>query len=245
MKQIFNLVLFIILVQSTTAQKLTSKTLKQISLSNHKKIITQALNYNDTQTVINSLHHIINLEGTKSSYKDSLAITYFNVKKYRSCHLLTKELLASKPNNLPLLEISAVSLQNLNRPKEAITAFEKLFALTNNMAFGYQLANLQYGLKRLAEAQITIASTIQCNEIENATIPFPLNKNKKQQVPLKVAAYHLQGLIAYDLNEYTAASIAFAEATKRMPEFALATQNANTVLLARQNDKISKRSTKE
>lgn len=54
-------------------------------------------------------------------------------------------------------------------------------------------------------------------------------------MPLKAAAYHLQGLIAYNLQDYTTASTAFNEALKIEPKFALATQNANAVAVEIQN----------
>ena len=237
MKQILSILLCVVTIQITTAQKVTVKTLKEIELNNHKKIVTQALTYNDAQTAINSMHNIIALEGANSTYKDSLAITYFNVRNYASSYLLAKELLVSKPKNLQLLEINAVSLQNLNATKEAIDAYEILFANTNNMVHGYQLALLQNGIKRFAEAQATIAKTVQSKEVEGAMVQMPVDKEKNQNVPLKAAAYNLQGLIAYGLKDNTTASAAFNEALKIMPKFALATQNANALVVEMQNTK--------
>jgi tetratricopeptide (TPR) repeat protein len=183
------------------------------------------------------MYHIVALEGATSTYKDSLAITYFNVGNYVSSHLLAKELLVTKPESLQLLEINAASLQNLNATKEAIDAYEVLFAKTKNMAHGYQLAILQFGIKRLAEAQATINQTLLCEPIEKAYVQMAVDKTKNQNVPLQAAAYNLQGLIAFELKDNTAASTAFNEALKIMPEFALATQNANAVLVTMQNER--------
>jgi tetratricopeptide (TPR) repeat protein len=228
-------------IQGITAQKLTPEALKETTLTNHKAIVKQALTYNDVQTAINSMHSIIALEGATSTYKDSLAITYFNVGNYVSSHLLAKELLSKKPQDIQLLEINAVSLQNLNATKEAITAYELLFAKTRDMAHGYQLAMLQYSIKRLAEAQAIIAQALQCEPIENAYMQFAVDKNQNQNVPLKAAAYNLQGLIAYELKDNQSASIAFNEALKIMPEFALATQNANAVVVTMQTENKEKK----
>lgn len=96
---------------------------------------------------------------------------------------------------------------------------------------------LQFGIKRLAEAQITINQTLQCEPIEKAYLQFPIDKNQNQNVPLKAAAYNLQGLIAYELKDNKTASEAFAEALKIMPEYAVATQNANAVVVEAQNKK--------
>lgn len=220
-----------------SAQRMTKKTLIEYELNNYKKKIQQALKYNDAETAINNIHNIIVIEGNKSSYKDSLAVVYYQSGNFMSSHLVSKELLKSKPKNKQLLEINAVSLQKLNAIKEAIDAYEKLFIETNNMYHGYQLANLQFSLKRLAEAKITINRTTECKNIEKAYVQFPIDKNEKQNVPLKAAAFNLQGLIAFELKEYQIANASFKNALEIMPKFALATQNANAVLVTIQNEK--------
>ena len=235
----FTLLVVLLIAQGMFSQKITKDDLANIELSNHKKIVTQALTYNDAQTAISSMHYIVALEGEKSTYKDSLAITYFNIGNYVSSHLLAKELLEDKNENIQLLEINAVSLQNLGATKDAIEAYETLFSKTKNMAHGYQLAMLQYGIKRLAEAQATIEQTIQTEDIEKAYIQFAIDKTKNQNVPLKAAAYNLQGLIAFELKDNASAKQAFDQALKIMPEFALATQNANAVIIAMQNDRAN------
>lgn len=229
----------ILLTQCLFGQKLTKDDLNNMQWLKHKKIVEQSLAYNDAQTAINSMHYIVALEGEKSTYKDSLAITYFNIGNYLSSHLLSKELLEDKNENIQLLEINAVSLQNLGATKDAIEAYETLFSKTKNMAHGYQLAMLQYGIKRLAEAQNTIQQTIQTEDIEKAYIQFAIDKTKNQNVPLKAAAYNLQGLIAFELKDNASAKQAFDQALKIMPEFALATQNANAVIIAMQNDRAN------
>jgi len=123
------------------AQKTTKQT-ESTSISFQKGILKQALIYADAPTAIANLHNIIALEGVNSTYKDTLAIVYYKTGNYVSSHIVAKELLQSKPENLQLLEIEANSLQNLGAGKEATEVFENLFAKTKNMYHGYQLANL-------------------------------------------------------------------------------------------------------
>jgi tetratricopeptide (TPR) repeat protein len=237
MKRIILVSALLLSVSVISAQKLTTQSLKEIEISKNKKILEQAFKYSDGATAINSLHQIIALEGDNSKYKDSLAITYFQSGNFVSSHLLSKELLVKKPNNLQLLEISAISLQKLNAVKEAIDAYDKLFAQTNNMAQGYQLATLQYSIKRLAEAKVSIAKALQCKVIENAAMSFPVGKEQTQSVPLKAAAFNLEGIIAFELKDYASASAAFKEAISLMPKFEIASKNANAVLQAQQKSK--------
>lgn len=229
MKRKISILLVFAVISSCFAQK--DKTTKTTDISIEKNIMQQALNYADVYTAINSLHKIIALEGAKSTYKDSLAVVYYKSQNYLSSHLVVKELLVSKPDNQQLLEINAVSLQNLGAAKEAIEAYEKLFALSKNRYHGYELANLQMSIKRLEEAKLSIEKAFTCAEIEKATLVFPIDNNKKQDVPLNAAMYNLKGIIYYQLQDKVEAGKAFEEALKIMPEFATATQNNNVLEL--------------
>ncbi len=188
-------------------------------------ILKQAQAYADGATIVTALHQIIAFEGANSTYKDSLAVTYYKMNNYFSCHLVAKELLEKKPTNLVLLELDALSLQQLNANKEAITIYEKLFALSKNKFHGYQLAVLQQSIKRLAEAQATINQVATCEDIKGLELEFPKDKNQTQKIVLNAAIQNLKGLIAYELKDSTAAKIAFQEALKISPDFALAKQN--------------------
>lgn len=229
MNKILILITFLASIQASYAQKMSQESIKLSDLELNKKIVRQSLLYNDAQTAIASMHRIIAHEGPTSTYKDSLAITYFKAGNYLSSHLIAKELLKTRPVDIELLEINAISLLSLNATKEAIDAFEVLFAKTRNMGHGYQLALLQYGIKRLEEAQQTIKQVIACEPIEKAFLPFPIDKEQSQNIPLSAAVYNLKGLICYELRDNKNAIESFEEALKITPEFAVAKQNLSAI----------------
>lgn len=206
------------------AQKSTKQP-ESTPVSFQKGVFKQALTYSDASTAINSLHNIIALEGSTSTYKDSLAILYYKIGNYASSYLISKELLQTKPEDLQLLEIEANSLQNLGSGKEATEVFENLFAKTKNMYHGYQLANLQYSIKRLAEAKVTVEKALACEPIEKATLRTPIDKTNTQDVPLKAVVYNLKGMINFDLKDNESAKKAFEESLKIMPEYVVAKEN--------------------
>jgi tetratricopeptide (TPR) repeat protein len=223
------------LFQFANAQKRSGDVLKNKDVEIQQIALKNALKYNDLQTAIAAMHSIIAIEGEDSVYRDSLAITYYNAKNYLSCHLVSKELVIKKPNNIQLLEINAVSLLNLKATKEAIDAYELLFAKTKSMLHGYHLANLQFSLKRLVEANISISKAISSIEIESTSIEFPKDNNQNQKVPLKAAVYNLQGLISYNLKDEPLAKTSFEEALKIFPDFVVAKQNLTGIELLTQN----------
>lgn len=212
------------------AQKKSKHVQEQVSI--HKSIFKNALKYNDANTAIYSLHEIIVLEGKQSTYKDSLVFVYFKSGRYQSSHLLAKELLQNKPKDEQILEVNALSLQHLGLYKEAIANYEVLFEKTLRMEHGYQLTQLQYRMKRFDEAKKTIIKTLLCKDPEAAVfLQFPIDNNKNQNVPLKSAAYNLQGLISFELGDKQNALSAFKKALKILPEFAMATQNYNALIV--------------
>lgn len=230
MKQLLFFLSFACSINFGYTQKRNKATQLQISI--HKSIVKNALKYNDANTAIHSMHLIIALEGKQSTYKDSLAFIYFKSGRYQSSHLLTKELLQYKPADTKLLELNAFSLQHLGLFKKAIESFEALFTKTLNMTHGYQLAQLQYKMKRYDEAKITINQALLCKiPEENVLLQFPVDNQNNQNVPLKAAIYNLQGLVDFEIGDKKSAISAFKEALKISPEFTMATQNYNALIV--------------
>ena len=188
-------------------------------------IYQNALKYGDAATAIQSVHEIIAQEGSQSTFKDSLAVLYYRANSFVSAHLVAKELLVSKPQDATLLEINAVSLRALGASKEAIEGFEKLLAVSKNRFHAYELAQLQFGLARMAEAMVTLNQAMANTEALETKVVFNIDKERQQEVPLNAAMINLKGIIAFEMKDEKAALEAFNEALKIMPEFALAQQN--------------------
>ena len=203
--------------------------------NNQEKAYQFALNNGDISSAITAVNNLVQTQGGET-YKDSLAILYSQAGMAIPAGRLAKELFDKDNRKTNMLEILAAAYEATGDAKNAIDSYEKLFARSNSMIDGYRLAMLQYGIKRLAEAQSTIQKTLQCQEIKDAYLPFPIDKNQNQNVPLKAAAYNLQGLISFELKDNTAAKQAFDNALAIMPEFTIATQNANAVVVQTQGE---------
>jgi tetratricopeptide (TPR) repeat protein len=189
--------------------------------------IKKALRYADYETAISSLYDVIQKEGETSTYLDSLAYLYFSTGRYASCALVTKDVLDKDESKANMLELRAVSLSNLGNTVEAIDAYQKLVPLTKNIHHYYELALLQYSIKRLAEAAISIKNAEAIEATEKDFVNIPLDKNQAQKVPIMAAIYNLHGLIAYDLDKTNteAPKQAFQKALEIFPDFVLAQNN--------------------
>jgi tetratricopeptide (TPR) repeat protein len=195
--------------------------------TNNLGVVTyqNALKYGDAATAIQSLHQIIAQEGAQSTYKDSLAILYYRANNFVSAHLVAKELLVQKPQDATLLEINAVSLRALGASKEAIDGFEKLLTVSKNRFHAYELAQLQFGIARMAEAMLTLnQAMVNTQELETKVV-FNIDKERQQEVPLNAAMLNLKGIIAFEMKDEKGALASFEEALKIMPDFAMAQLN--------------------
>ncbi len=224
-----NYVLLVLMLSflPTTAQKLYKKDLLDLE----KNIYKQAINNFDLETAKDATYHIIALEGEQSKYLDTLAVIYFNQKNYLSC-LKVSDRILKKEEKLSILELKAVSLENLNATKEAIDVYEKIYQQKKEAYIAYKLALLQQQLKRSAEAYATLKSAEQLKFPDKAVITFPgAKKDTVQQVPFKAAYYNLLAMVSYDLHNYDMALKYFDEALKVYPDFFVAKQNKQAIAL--------------
>jgi len=215
-----NLVFFLPL----SAQKIKKTDLLQLE----KQVFRHSLQNFDTDAAKNAAYRIIALEGKQTVYMDSLAYIYMNQNNFLSCLKVSNQILEQK-EKFPILKLKAISLENLNAPKEAIVVYEKIFQQEQTPSVAYKLALLQYQIKRTAEAFATLKS------VENKEFPTDMNilftgpKKDQQQVPFKAAYYNLLAMISYDLHNYDESIAYFNKALEIFPDFYVAKQNKQAI----------------
>jgi len=206
------------------------------SIEFEKQKLQQAKAYGDESIVANVMYSLIALEGPQSSYKDSLAYVYFNKRNYVSCFLVTNDLLKTKPKNLELLEMSAVSLESMGALEKSKEAYEKLFAITNDNYHAYKLASIEFRMNQNEVAYATIKKAGQISGNEGFKVTFQVNENYNQNVELKAAIAYLEGVIAVSLNKNVEAKASFERAIQIFPDFVLAKSKLE-ILNAKQAEK--------
>lgn len=196
-----------------------------INLYDHyKKIYDQAAAYNDFVVARNALYGMIALQPEKNGLKDTLAYLYFSSNNYPQVIVLGKEILEAHPEKSEILEVVAVSEQNLGWHKNALESFEKLFAITKDPYHKYNIASLQYMLKRFGECSESLNSIIGSTD-SLGVVTISDNEGESQQVPLKAAAFNMRGVIALEINQLDVARQNFQKALELFPDFVLAKGN--------------------
>jgi tetratricopeptide (TPR) repeat protein len=210
------LYIFTFVITSTVIAQNTTSVAFELQKMNQAKI------YGDEEVIASSIYNIIALEGPTSTYKDTLAYVYFNKRKYVSCFLVVNDVLKTKPDNIEMLEMKAISLESMGALEKAKEAYEVLLQKNNNNYTAYKLAGLEFRMNQNEVAYATIKKAAALPNDVAMNVTFQVNENYNQNVPLNASIFYLQGLIAQSLNKPSDAKASYEKAIELFPEFVLA-----------------------
>lgn len=193
-----------------------------------QRVYRNALKNYDLQAASIALYNMIALKPDKADLNDSLALLYFAGERYAQAYLIGEQILKNNPARSDMLELVAVSKQNLGMIKESLADYEKLYAAEKSLYYLYQMATLQYQLKRYGECVASLDQIINHPESAKQKVSIVV-QGGSQDVPMKAAAYNVKGICAMELNQEEAAKDNFKKALEVFPEFVLAKGNLDLV----------------
>jgi tetratricopeptide (TPR) repeat protein len=199
-------------------------TMAQDAFDMQSRVYKNALKYYDLQAATVALYNMIALKPERADLNDSLAYLYFAGERYAQSYLLGEEILKANPNRMDILELVAVSKQNLGLIKESLADYEKLYAAEKTLFYLYQMSTLQYQLKRYGECVASLDMIIADPKSAEQKVSISV-QNGSQEVPMKAAALNVKGICAMELNQPEAAKDNFSKALDAYPQFALARNN--------------------
>ncbi len=194
----------------------------------HRKVYELAVKYNDMAAAVNAVYYILAQNPDDLAWKDTLAGLYFSMQAFAPALQLSSEVLAKQPENRRMLELQAIAFQAVGDAKSSLEMYEKLHKLTRSLYHLYQIAVLQYGLKRVGECEATLEQIISAPEAQTETVSITAGTNARpirQEVKLKAAALNVKGVLFKDKGDKAGAKKLFEEALKVEPEFELAKNN--------------------
>lgn len=199
-----------------------------------------ALKNYDLQAATIALYNMQALKPERTDLNDSLALLYFAGERYPQAYLIGEQIVKADPKRNDMLELVAISKQNLGMIKEALADYEKLYAAEKSIYFLYQQSTLQYQLKRYGECVASLDQIINSQDADKQKVNIRLQQGT-QEVPMKAAAYNVKGICALELNQDDAAKQNFDKAVQLFPDFVLA--KGNLELLAKKKAESSKTGT--
>lgn len=221
MKQLFFSLLFVTCLLTGTLKAQDAYEVQQRCYRNALK------NY-DLQAATIALYNMIALKPEKADLNDSLALLYFAGERYAQAYLVGEQILKTNSNRSDILELVAVSKQNLGMTKESLADYEKLYAAEKSLYYLYQMATLQYQLKRYGECVASLDQIINNAESAKQKVNIVV-QGGSQDVPMNAAALNVKGICAMELNQEDAARDFFNKSLAISPEFVLAKGNLDVL----------------
>ena len=188
-------------------------------------IYQSAVRYSDFDVAKGALYNLISIAPGALSLYDSLALLYFESKRFASTALLCKDILQFSPSNSLANELSAISYENLGLKDRALQNYESLYFQRNDIFTLYKVAFLQYDLKRYKESKTNADIILSNKEAEELKIFFNIENNQQQEIPMKAAIFNLKGLIAQADQNKEGAEKFYRQALLLSPKFNLAKNN--------------------
>ena len=206
------------------------------------KVYQNAMLFGDLQVAKNEIYQLLTKYPDNLGYMDSLARIYFSLNAYPQSLLASKIVLEKDQRNTPMLELSAISYDALGSKKEALEAYEKLYGITKRIDHQYQIAVLQYSLKRFGECEVSTNEILANPKAEQEKMNINIDNQNSQEVPMKAAVLNLRGVLYKEMGQNDKAKDAFEQSIKIMPDFALA--KANLELLNKPEEKTEEKKKK-
>lgn len=195
------------------------------SIPYHVKLYQNAMVFGDLMVAKEAMFNLITQNPGRIDYIDSLARLYYSLGSTQQALLSARIVLEKQADNEAMLEITGICYDALGSKKEALDAYEKLYAKSKNVSSLYQIAVLQYSLQRVGECTTTCDNILKDPSAATSKITISYDQYNGQDVPISAAIQNLKGVMAKDAKDDAKATTYFEEALKVFPEFELAKNN--------------------
>ena len=175
-------------------------------LSRAQDLYKQAQENLDATTSKVALNQLIMLYISNLAYKDSLARLYMQTGNYKAGSKLADEVIAKGNPDTKLMEMAALSYQQLSEGTKAERLIDMLLANTNNSKYLYQKMVLQSEKGDLIMFDSLSNKLLQKIDsdslVARTTVSMPdPTTGADQQVPLKAATYFVIGNNAFEKEQ--------------------------------------------
>jgi len=202
---------------------------QSIEFDVQKSIYEKAKSYNDPNVAITALYNMVALQPDNLLLKDSLMREYLSLSQWAPTYMISREIMASQPNNNFALEVSCVALQNLGLKQEALNEYESLYLRTDRVDVLYTISFLQFELKNLNESLTNLNILLENEQTEEMMVSVNKNQNERQEVSMRAQLNYLKGLVFLEQGKNDLAKQSFNSAIELSPEFNNAIEKLNSL----------------
>lgn len=203
---------------------------KETEENRHVKLFKHARTTGDLTTAAVALNEMLLDDTTYSDWYDTLAVLYYNIGNYQPASWYADKVLAHKPKDLRMLELLAMSEQQLGRPEKVLKAYSDLFKVTNDFQYLYQSAAVEFSMGNVDNCKLLVDSILRSPSIDKDSIEIQIESDYSQQVPLRAAVYNLQAFLKARDGNMMGAKNDFERALRIYPDFILAKRNLQDLM---------------
>ena len=203
---------------------------KETEENRHITLFKHARSTGDLTTAAVALNEMLLNDTTYSDWYDTLAVLYYNIGNYQPATWYADKVLEKKPKDLRMLELSAMSEQQLGRPEKVLKAYRDLFNVTNDFQYLYQSAAVEFSMGNVDNCKLLVDSILRSPSIDKDSIEIQIESDYSQQVPLRAAVYNLQAFLKARDGNMMGAKNDFERALRIYPDFILAKRNLQDLM---------------
>lgn len=201
---------------------------KEALIEMYKDILNQSLSFNDLSVATDATYALMALQPEDSMRIDTLAAIYFQRGAYPQTIMVGTQILESRPGDVKVMEMMAISKAQLGASLEALADYEKVYAQTNDAYHLYEIASLQYTVRRYGECEMSVKKLLEDPGIKGKEVTLTF-KQGQQKVPLNAAIQNLWGVLDLDQGKQDSAKQHFMQAVQLFPDFYLAKANLDAL----------------
>ena len=194
----------------------------QWNVNHSYRVFQAALSLSDLAAAKNALLDILVEVEQNDSILFELGTIYFQMKNYRASAVCATELLKTNPNNLPILELAAVSYENLGVSEKALEYYEKMYLKSEDFNSLYKTAIFQMELERFSEANNNLDILISKPESSESTVNLPITGGGTKEYPITALLHNMKGLVLQGMGKKEEARKQFQASLAIAPEFSTA-----------------------
>ena len=184
-----------------------------------------AVHYGDLDVAKNACFQVITMMPENKAVHDSLAQIYFNLGAYNQAIMASEK---AEPTT-QLREIQAYSYRNMGNIKTALPLFETLLKESSSPEHAYQVATIQYTMKRFGECMETAGKIVNHPDAKTKKVIISTDTGENISVSYLAAAENLKGVLYLELGKKEPARVAFEKALAEAPDFTLAQKNLESI----------------
>ncbi len=219
-------VIFLSLFKVSSYSQNSSKLLEK-EISNYKRSLE---NY-DTKGAFSALNRIIDIEGEKSLYLDTLSKLYYQLGYYKNAYNTGKIRLKHFPTDFLLQEFLGVCAYKSNDLQNSVIHYSEAFKLTKGSLYTFHSAKIYNEMGSFNEALTYIekAEKHLIREDYEFKVYYASKEKGRIAVILPAAVFNLKGLVYFNLNQFQNALNSFEKALKIDSAFEIAISNIKMI----------------